>query len=122
MLSHVGGHLFDAVVGNATDLFVEHALPWMAKKCVELGRYYASEAMRNKDLQRKAVHYALKKGTSIIQNVPGEALDQLSTKIRSKKNYKISRKDVDGGGVIDSLLKKGAFGSPFFVDFKKGYD
>ena len=48
-----GGDLFDAVVGTATDLFVQHALPWMGKKAVEMGCYYGSEALRNKDLKEK---------------------------------------------------------------------
>ena len=99
----------DAIVGNATDLFVEHALPWMGKKAVEMGRYYGSEALRNNDLQKKAINYGLKKLTSVIQNVGSRALDQLSTKIRPKKNYKTNRKDSDGAGLIDDLLKGGIF-------------
>ena len=31
---------------------VEYGLPWMAKKSVEMGRYGASELMRNKNLQK----------------------------------------------------------------------
>lgn len=38
MPSQAGGNFFDAVVGNATDLFVEHARPWMGKKAVGMGR------------------------------------------------------------------------------------
>ena len=36
--------------------FVEHGLPWLGRKAVEMGRYGASEALRNKKLQRKAVN------------------------------------------------------------------
>ena len=35
----------------------------------------------------------------MIQNVGSQALDQLSTKIRPKKNYKTNRKDLDGGAL-----------------------
>ena len=64
-----------------------------------MGRYYGSEALRNPKLQKKAIDYALDQLNPMIQNVGSQALDQLSTKIRPKKNYKTNRKDLDGGGV-----------------------
>ena len=64
-----------------------------------MGRYYGSEALRNKKLQKKAIDYALDKLNSMIQNVGSQALNQLSTKIRPKKNYKTNRKDLDGGAI-----------------------
>ena len=64
-----------------------------------MGRYYGSEALRNKKLQKKAIDYALDKLNPMIQNVGSQALDQLSTKIRPKKNYKTNRKDLDGGAI-----------------------
>ena len=64
-----------------------------------MGRYYGSEALRNPKLQKKAIDYALDKLNPMIQNVGSQALNQLSTKIRPKKNYKTNRKDLDGGGV-----------------------
>ena len=70
----------------------------MAKKTVEMGRYYASEAWPDKNLQKKAIDYALDKLNPMIQNVGSQALNQL-TKIRPKKNYKINRKDLDGGAL-----------------------
>ena len=76
----------------------------MAKKSVEMARYYGSEALRNKNLQRKAINYGLKKLTPVIQNVGSEALDQLSTKVRPNKKYKTDRKDLDGGSI--QLLEK----------------
>ena len=48
-----GGDIFDTVVGSAADAFVEHALPLLGRKTVEMGRYGASELMRNKKLQKK---------------------------------------------------------------------
>ena len=89
----------DIVAGTALDMFVHHGLPWMRKKAVEMGRYYGSEALRNPKLQKKAIDYALDKLNPMIQNVGSQALNQLSTKIRPKKNYKTNRKDLDGGAL-----------------------
>ncbi|CAH3017622.1 unnamed protein product [Porites evermanni] len=80
----------------AKDAFVEHALPWMGRKAVEMERYGASEALRNKKLQKKAVNYGINKLTPFIQESVGTAMDQLSTKVRPKKKYKTDRKDLDG--------------------------
>ena len=87
-----------------------------------MGRYYGSEALRNPKLQKKAIAYALDKLSPVIQSVGSQALDQLSTKIRPKKNYKTNRKDLDGAGFLDSALTSGVFGSPFHVDCKKGLE
>ena len=78
---------------------IQHGIPWLGKKAVEMGRYYGSEALRNPKLQKKALDYALDQLNPILQNVGSQALDQLSTKIRPKKKYKTNRKDLDGGGV-----------------------
>ena len=72
-----------------------------------MGRYYGSEALRNPKLQKKAIDYALDKLNPMIQNVGSQALDQLSTKIRPKKNYKTNRKNLDGGSldIHNAILK-----------------
>ena len=64
-----------------------------------MGRYGASELMRNKNLQKKAVDYGMKKLSPFVYDTAGKALDQLSTKIRPDKKYKTDRKDLDGSGV-----------------------
>ena len=71
-------------------------------------------------MQKKAIDYALDKLNPMIQNVGSQALDQLSTKIRPKKKYKTDRKDLDGAGIINGLLKSGVAGSPWQVNYKKG--
>ena len=62
----------------------------MGRKAVEMGRYGASELMRNKKLQKKAVNYGINKLTPFIEDSVGTAIamDQLSTKVRPKKKYK----------------------------------
>ena len=90
--SQAGGDLFDTAVGTAADLFVDHALPWMGKKAVEMGRYYGSEALRNKTLQKKAIDYALDKLNPVILNVDSQGLDQLSTKYNQRKTTKQTEK------------------------------
>ena len=79
----------------------------LGKKAVEMGRYYGSEALRNPKLQKKAIDYALDQLNPMIQNVGSQALNQLSTKIRPKKNYKTNRKNLDGGSLdIHTLFSK----------------
>ena len=84
------------MVGTAAEAFVQHGLPWLGRKAVEMDRYGASEALRNKKLQRKAVNYGMSKLTPFIQDTGGKAMKQLSTKVRPKKKYKTDRKDLDG--------------------------
>ena len=77
-----GAGILDTVASTGADLLIHHGIPWLGKKAVEMGRYYALDQLN-----------------PMIQNVGSQALDQLSTKVRPKKNYKTNRKDLDGGGV-----------------------
>ena len=80
----------------------------MGRKAVEMGRYGASEAMRNKKLQKKAVNYGINKLTPYIQESFGSAMDQLSTKVRPKKKYKTNNPDLDGGSITPMTVVKKA--------------
>ena len=80
----------------------------MGRKAVEMGRYGASELMRNKKLQKKAVNYGISKLTPFIQDSVGTAMDELSTKVRPKKKYKTDRKDLDGRGIDPMTVVKKA--------------
>ena len=80
-----------------------------------MGRYGASELMRNKNLQKKSVNYGINKLTPFIQDSVGSAMDQLSAKVRPKKKYKTDRKDLDGrsGRGVDihkQILKVAPYG------------
>ena len=84
----------------------------MGRKAVEMAKYGASEAMRNKKLQKKAVNYGINKLTPFIhdQDSVGSAMDQLSTKVRPKKRYKTNRPDLDGAGIDPMTVVKKAPG------------
>ena len=73
-----------------------------------MGQYGASELMRNKKLQKKAVNYGINKLTPFIQDSVGSAMDQLSTKVRPKKRYKTNRRDLDGSGIDPVTVVKKA--------------
>ena len=80
------------------------------KKAAEMGRFFASEWLREPGAQEmlvRKVNPFLKKG-----------IDQLSTAIRPKKNYKTNRKDLDGGAVAGS----GFAGSGIFGDMLYGFN
>ena len=111
------GHI-RCCASSGADLLLQHGIPWLGKKAVEMGRYYGSEALRNPKIQKKALDFALDQLSPMIHNVGSQALDELSTKIRPKKNYKTNRKDLDGAGLdihkmIGKLPKpKGGFTLP----------
>ena len=93
-----GSGIFSDVAMAVGDLAITKGIPYLAKKSVEAGRYYASEAMRDPRLQKKAINYTLDKARPVIQKVGSEMLDQLSTKVRPNQRYKTDRPDLDGAG------------------------
>ena len=95
-------------ISGVSGTLIHYGVPWLGKKAVEMGRYYASEAMRNTKLQKKVTDFTLDKLNPMIQDVGSQALDQLSTKVRPKRKYKTDLKDLNG----DSLLTSGVKGSP----------
>ena len=102
-----GAGILDTAASTGADLLIHHGIPWLGKKAVEMGQYYGSEALRNPKIQKKAIDYALDKLNPMIQNVGSQAFNQLSTKIRPKRNYKTNRKDLDGGSldIHNAILK-----------------
>ena len=103
----LGAGILDTVASTGADLLIQHGIPWLGHKAVEMGRYYGSEALRNPKIQKKAIDYALDHLNPMIQNVGSQALNQLSTAIRPKKKYKTNRKDLDGGSldIHNAILK-----------------
>ena len=89
MKQQQGKGIMTDVGGIAADALYHHGIPWLAKKTAEMSRYGASELMRNKNLQKKAVDYGMKKLSPFIEQTVGSAMDQLSTKVRPNQNTKL---------------------------------
>ena len=79
------GSIFDAVGNFALESFISKDVPYLAKKTADAGRYYASEAMRDKKLQKKDVDNALDKLNLYVHSLTWQALDQFSTEVRPTK-------------------------------------
>ena len=80
------------------DLAIEKGIPFLAEKGLETGRYYASEALRHPNLQKKAINYTLDKARPVFQKVGSEMLDQISTKISTKQTPQNRQTGLRWGG------------------------
>ena len=76
-----GGSVLGNIAMTVGDLVIEKGIPFLAKKGLEAGRYYASEALRDPNLQKKAINYTLDKTRPVFQKVGSEMRDQISTKV-----------------------------------------
>ena len=102
-----GGSVLGNIAMTVGDLAIEKGIPFLAKKGFEPGRYYVSEALRNPNLQKKAIHYTLDKARPVFQKVGSEMLDQISTKVRPNRHHKTDRPDLDVAGFdIHSAIGK----------------
>ena len=54
-----GAGIMDTLASTGADVLIQHGIPWLGKKAVEMDRYYGSEALRNPKLQKKAIDYAI---------------------------------------------------------------
>ena len=73
------------------------------KKAAEMGRFFASEWLREPGAQKMLIG----KAERIAEPFLRKGIDQLSTAIRPKRNYKTNRKDLDGSGVAVPNLAYG---------------
>ena len=64
------------------------------KKAAEMGRFFASEWLREPGAQKMLIG----KAERIAEPFLRKGIDQLSTAIRPKRNYKTNRKDLDESG------------------------
>ena len=94
-----GSGVFGNVAMAVGDLAIQKGIPFLAKKGLEAGRYYAPEALRDPNLQMKAINYTLDKARPVFQKVGSEMLDQISTKVRPNRRHKTYRPDLDGAGI-----------------------
>ena len=89
MKQQQGEGVLTDVGGIAADALYHHGIPWLAKKTVEMGRYGASELTRNKNLQKKAVDYGMKKLSPFIVDTVGSAMINYQPKLDQIKNIKL---------------------------------
>ena len=90
--------IISSIAYTGTELFIQHGIPWLGKKALEMGRY-ASEAYREPGYQKKLANKAKQlsqKGVNYAINaLSTDLLNQAATKIRPKGNWKTNRKDLD---------------------------
>ena len=94
--SQLGGNgsASDTLITGA-EFAIKKSVPFIAKNAVEDRRFYASEALRNKKLQQKAIDCGMKMATPIVNKVGHELIDRFSTVIRPSSKYKTDRPDLD---------------------------
>jgi len=107
-----GKGMGSTLLGNALELGITHGIPWLAKKGLEAGRYYTSEAMRNPKSQQKAINYAIKKGRPLINEAGKSAINKLADYVEPEKVKKAKREGRwKGRGIskkdIENLRKQG---------------
>lgn len=88
----------------ATEAFIRYGIPYAAKKSVEMGRYYGSEALRNKKLQDKIGDYVVEKGKKYTKKAFSAGMVDLTTNVRPDQPYKTNRKDL--GDPMPATYKK----------------
>ena len=103
-----GSSVFGNIAMTLGDLATEKGIPFLVKKGLEAGRYYVSEALRDPNLQKKAINYnKVDKARPVFQKVGSEMLDQISTKVRPNRRHKTDRPNLDGAGIdIHSAIGK----------------
>ena len=74
------------------------------KKAAEMGRFFASEYLREPGTQEYWVNKALEKAQPFMKQTGKKAMDQLSTAIRPKKDYITNRKDLGGSGLLSNMV------------------
>ena len=86
--SPLGAGIMSGVADAGLEMFIQHGIPFMGKKLLEAGKYYASEALREPIYQKKAATLAKKisqKGVNYaIDALSKDLLNTVSTKIRPK--------------------------------------
>ena len=89
------------------------------KKAAEMGRFFASEFLREPGTQKMLIG----KAEAIAEPFLRKGIDQLATAIRPKRNFKTNRKDLDGGANGSGLLSNLVYGfnyAPWTRPQKKG--
>ena len=84
--NNVGSGIFDTVADTGMEMFIQHGIPWLGKKAVEQGRYFASEMLRTPSTQKRLTKKAKKLGRAgldyAIENLSKDLFDKASDKLR----------------------------------------
>ena len=96
MAAQVGGEFSIADLGRAVGK--------ARKKAAEMGRFFASEYLREPQAQEFWVNKALKNSKPLLTEVGKKGMDRVSTAIRPKNNYLTNRKDLDGDGLLSNMV------------------
>ena len=95
MPSHVEGEgIASDILMSGAEFANQKGVLFLAKNAVEAGRFYASEALRNKKLQQKAIDYDMT-ARPTVDKVGHERIDRFSTVTRPNRKYKTDRPDLD---------------------------
>jgi len=101
-----GAGLLSDVANTATELFISKGIPYLAKRGVDAGRlrFWGNERPCVTKESHKLWH---EKSSACDCKSWRELINQLSTKFRPNKRYKIDRADLDGTGFdIHSAIGK----------------
>ena len=74
------------------------------KKAAEMGRFFASEYLRNPKAQEFWIDKALEEAKRLLKEFEKKGLNQVSTAIRPKKDYLTNRKDLDESGFLSNMV------------------
>lgn len=87
-----GTGLASTIADTALKFGITKGLPCLAKKRLEAGRYYASEAIRNPKVQQKVIDYGLRKGKPLI-NEAGKAVINTFADYVEPENVKKAKRE-----------------------------
>ena len=73
-----------SVADTGLEMFIQHGIPWFGKKALELGRYGASEVIRNPKVRRVVKKKAKNVASSLIDQVGDDLINVASDKLRPK--------------------------------------
>ena len=92
-----GAGIMSTLGDTGAELFIEHGIPWLGKKALEQGRYFASEFLRQPKYQKKIAS----KAKQLSQKGVDYAIDALSKDLLNKASDKLRPKNMKRGGKID---------------------
>ena len=94
--SFKGTGIMSTLGDTGAELFIQHGIPWLAKKAVQQGRYFGSELLRQPRYQKMITN----KAKQLSHKSLDYALDTLSKDLLNKASDKLRPKNMKKGGRI----------------------